>query len=489
MTATSRENQSQLQWGYYLLVFLAGFISFEDFILKWLPGPDSIYFASRFLSEIAIYVALGLVIAKKILNGIPLQRTPLDIPIFFFIAIAILSMVVNGIDVFDALVGFRPICRYFFLFYLIVNLHFTPSQVSKINLTIIGAGVIQAMVGILQFISRGKLDKFLEPRQTETDIGGVQKHFALLVGNREESSIFAATSDTIFFGIFMIIVSLVILNKIDDLIRDYKVLRRKTKSSETFRQLHSTQRQILLMSLIQLLLFIAVPLTFTRSLVIVEFLILAFWISKYLARKIILLILGNMLLLLLVILIIFPPQFPAPQREENFMANFTEIFTIEYLQANLEVQRLSVLLYTIPTVIINKPILGYGPHRETTVEALNNPKNYFFRKELAAQTFKDTYWIYILANYGLAGILAMIWLFYRLYRSSQIIYLNSPKNISKNLALTVKYLVIIFSCLLFLDSHFEFRIPSFYFWLLAGLMFSSNYEYLETRAVPFVIKY
>jgi hypothetical protein len=53
-----------------------------------------------------------------------------------------------------------------------------------------------------------------------------------------------------------------------------------------------------------------------------------------------------------------------------------------------------------------------------------------------------------------------------------MIYKFSNQQITKEISLAVRYIVISTSFLLFLNRAIEFRIYGFYFWLLPGLMFS-----------------
>jgi hypothetical protein len=127
---------------------------------------------------------------------------------------------------------------------------------------------------------------------------------------------------------------------------------------------------------------------------------------------------------------------------------------------------------TAPTVIFNKPFLGYGADQISAIDRLNASKISFLTKVWTTEGFKDVYWVAILVFYGLSGLISMVWMFWRLYYCSRMIYKVSNEQITKEISLSVNYIIIVTSFLLFFNRTIEFRIYGFYFWFLSGLMFS-----------------
>ncbi|MGD1919974.1 MAG: hypothetical protein ACFCAD_14430, partial [Pleurocapsa sp.] len=64
-----RSKNSLNQKIYWFILFLVIFIPFEDFILKFLPVPDAVYFYTRFLSEVLVYGAFIVVTVQKVIDG------------------------------------------------------------------------------------------------------------------------------------------------------------------------------------------------------------------------------------------------------------------------------------------------------------------------------------------------------------------------------------------------------------------------------------
>ena len=113
-------------------------------------------------------------------------------------------MIVNDAGRFATIVTIRPVIRYVVLFYLVVNVNITLEQAGKILRYCIYAGAGQVLIGMLQYATRGALNGILQPRASDTDIGGVTKNFVVLQG-REIGSIYGAAGDTILLGLFLVL--------------------------------------------------------------------------------------------------------------------------------------------------------------------------------------------------------------------------------------------------------------------------------------------
>lgn len=455
---------------YLLLLTLAAFTSFEDFFLKFLPVPDSIFFYSRFVSEFSIYIAFILVLFGKFIKGIPLSKTPLDLPIIFFLCSALFSMLVNHSPLFGTIVNLRPWLRFFILFYLIVNIKITLNQASAINRTIICAGIVQVVLGILQYLSRGALDSFLLPRATDTEIGGVARSSLLLKGGREIGSIYGAAGDTVVYGAFMLLILILIISKLHS-IRLSKILNISESNIN-----YSTRNKFLsprFLGILMPFLFITISLSYVRACVLAAIVLITIYSVRVFGKVRTMVVLSVAIVLASIIFLASPPEYSGNARyeEQSILANLTGIFTPDYTK-QLKNQRLGALMGTAPTVIFNKPFLGYGADQISAIDRLNASKISFLTKVWTTEGFKDVYWVAILVFYGLSGLISMVWMFWRLYYCSRMIYKICNEQITKEIALSVNYIIIVTSFLLFFNRTIEFRIYGFYFWFLSGLMFS-----------------
>ena len=453
---------------YLLLVILTAFISFEDFLLKFLPVSDSIFFYSRFISEILIYIAFTLVLAIKIIKRIPLVRTPIDLPIFLFLGSAFLSILINDSPIWGSIANLRPWLRFFILFYLILNIKITTIQASIINRTVILAGIVQVAIGLIQYISHGVLDNFLLPRASDTEIGGIAKNNIILKAGREIGSIYGAAGDTVMYGTFIILILILVISKLH--------IAKLISYGENNENINSLNEDKILspkfLGFLLPFLLIAISLSYVRACVFAAIVLIIIHSLKTFGR-------ARTAIALLVVIIIgslffiaTPPEYSGNARieEQSILTNLTGILTSDYTK-QLKNQRLGALIGTAPTVIFNRPFLGYGADQVSAIDSLNASKISFLTKVWTTEGFKDVYWVAILTFYGLAGLISLVWMFWRLYYSAQNIYKFSSEQITKEISLSVKYIIIITSFLLFFNRTIEFRIYGFYFWLLPGLMF------------------
>lgn len=169
----------------------------------------------------------------------------------------------------------------------------------------------------------------------------------------------------------------------------------------------------------------------------------------------------------------------------GLVGNVTGVFSGSYVRV-AQKQRLGALIGNVPTVLVNKPILGYGADQNTTIEKLNMSKRSFLLKVLSKNGFKDVYWVAILCFYGVLGLVFFALIFYQLFRAAFNLYKRSvstpfagardviSSRVTQQIAIIMLCLVAVTVFLLFFNRTLEFRGYGFYFWLCAGLMFASD---------------
>ena len=475
---------------YWLILFLVVFTPFEDFLLKFLPVSDRLYFYARFLSELFIYILFATVVIQKLIKRMSFFRTPLDLPIVIFLGIVLISTIVNKANVFESIISIRPVIRYIILFYLIVNINITLTRANTIIRYFIYAGTAQLTIGIVQFLSRGAINDFLKPRSSEMDIAGITKDYALLSG-REIGSIYGTTGDTVLFATFMTLFLILITSKM--YIANYQV--KKYDKSHLMKV--SNKKKNVLSSILIFGTIIAIGLSYVRVCLLAALIIvIAYLLLKFYKRKQkrigIILILISLLIPIISININFFSDFHglqyvgnARQTEQSVFDNMTGIFTAKYIDIARK-QRLGALIDIPLTVIYNKPFLGYGPDELLTIENLNNSPTSFLTKVWTKEGFKDVYWVSVMAFYGVAGLSTMIWIFYRLYRWAKIIYIRTQEKVIKEISLSVLAITLTTILLLFFNRTIEFRIHSLYFWSFPALMFNlySQEKLISSKEIP-----
>lgn len=439
---------------YWIVLFLTAFMPFESLILKFLPISGQLYLIAQLVSEALIYVTFLCVMLKKLLQKQPFRRTPIDGPLLLFIGVAVLSTVLNQSPVVNSLLQLRTLLRYTFLFYLVINLNLSTPQAKRLISVLITIGIVQLVLGGLQLTVGGPINQLLLPRQVEADIAGQTRNFILVSRGREIGSIYGSLGDTVYFGYFMLFFLAIYL---------------------------AGMKTITLIDLIVIgAIFWAVNYSFSRAAVFgFLFVIVIFFRSKFGLNRSILVTLTLLPTLVLAILFILSTAsnstFINPvQEEQGIFDNISGIFTQRYIEI-AQKQRLGHLLGTAPTIIANKPLLGYGPDEETTINQINQSDPNYLLTPLTgrtANTFEDVFWVALLGYYGVLGVSIWVYLLYKLYREAWKIYRKTTDIVHRQISLSVVYSVALAPILLFFNQTLEFRIYGFYFWLFPAVMFA-----------------
>ncbi|MCY4404701.1 MAG: hypothetical protein OXD54_19200 [Candidatus Poribacteria bacterium] len=434
-----------------IIYFLTGYFAFEEFILKLLPVSDSVYSYLRFLGEMLIYAAFIKLVCHKLYKGIPFVKTAIDLPVIGFYIVVFLSMVLNRSPLVGSIYNIRPLARYIILFYLIANSPFSEKRIATLLKIILGVGVLQLFVGAVQWIGGRTAFDFFLPRASTLDVGGFTKEYRLLELGREIGSIYGTLGDTVIYGVFMILILVIFLSRIKRL------------------------EYLNILGVVILFMFIARSYsraaTFSAILACSAWFFFQFGWKKTLRLAI---AVGLIFSVMLVIVNPFESEYINPRKSKvGLVGNLTGVFSGSYVRI-AQKQRLGALIGNVPTVLVNKPILGYGADQNTTIDRLNQSKRSFLFKILSKKGFKDVYWVAILCFYGLLGLGLFSLIFLRLFLAALDIYKRSISRYSKEIALAMLCLVTVTVFLLFFNRTLEFRGYGFYFWTCAGLMFASD---------------
>ena len=430
-------------------------MAFEEFVLKFLPVSDAVYSYLRFLGELLIYVAFGKLVIHKLHRGIPFVKTPIDLPVIGFYVVVLLSMVINRSPLIGSLYNIRPFARYVVLFYLVVNSSLSEKRIATVLRIILGIGIAQIAVGIAQWFGDSTLYDFFLPRESTLDVAGFTKEFRLLEVGREIGSIYGTLGDTVIYGVFMILVLVIYLSRIRRL------------------------EYLNLLGAVILLFFIAR--SYSRAATFSALLAGGAWFYFHHGwKKTLRLALATVLIfgILLAVVNPFSLEYINPRKARvGLVGNVTGVFSGSYVRV-AQKQRLGALIGNVPTVLLNKPILGYGADQNSTIERLNMSKRSFLFKVLSKEGFKDVYWVAILCFYGVLGLGLFTLIFFRLFTAALNLYKRTVSRYTKEIAMIMLCLVAVTVFLLFFNRTLEFRGYGFYFWLCAGLMFASD------RALP-----
>lgn len=443
-----------------IIYFLTGYFAFEEFVLKFLPVSDTVYSYLRFLGEMLIYIAFGKLVIHKLYKGIPFVKTAIDIPVIGFYIVVFLSMVINRSPLIGSLYNIRPFARYIVLFYLIANSPLSEKRIGTLLRIVLCVGVVQLFAGMVQWVGGPTAFDFFLPRASTLEVGGFTKEYRLLELGREIGSIYGTLGDTVIYGVFMILILTIFLSRI--------------KRLEYFN----------LLGIAILLMFIAR--SYSRAATFSAILACAAWYFFQFGWKQALRLALAIVLIFAVLLAIVNPfglEYINPRKAKvGMVGNITGVFSGSYVRV-AQKQRLGALIGNVPTVLANKPILGYGADQNTTIERLNMSKRSYLLKILSKKGFKDVYWVAILCFYGLLGLGLFALIFLRLFTAALSIYKRAVGKYTKEIAMAMLCLVTVTVFLLFFNRTLEFRGYGFYFWLCAGLMFASDASLKTYRTI------
>ncbi len=446
-----------------MIYFLTGYVAFEEFILKFLPVSDTLYSYLRFLGEILIYVAFGKLVIHKLHRGIPFVKTAIDLPIIGFYVVVLLSILVNGSPLIGSIYNIRPFARYIVLFYLVANSSLSDRRITMLLRIILGVGIFQLASGVIQWVGGSAAFDFFLPRESTLSIGGFTKEYRLLELGREIGSVYGTLGDTVIYGVFMILVLIIYLSRI---------------------------RRLEYLNLLgAAVLFFFIARSYSRAATFSALLAGGAWYYFHYGWKKTLQLAGVTGVafgLLLAVANPFNLEYINPRKSKvGLVGNVTGVFSGDYVRI-AQKQRLGALIGNVPTVLVNKPILGYGADQNTTIEKLNMSQRSFLLKVLSKEGFKDVYWVAILCFYGILGLGFFAMIFYQLFRAALKLYRKSvstslttardvvASRLTQRIAIIMLCLVAVTVFLLFFNRTLEFRGYGFYFWLCAGLMFASD---------------
>ena len=450
-----------------MIYFLTGYVAFEEFVLKFLPVSDIVYSYFRFFGELLIYIAFGKLVIHKLHKGIPFVKTAIDLPIIGFYTVVLLSILVNGSPLMGSLYNIRPFARYIVLFYLVANSSLSERKITTFLRIILGVGIFQLAAGLIQWVGGPAAFDFFLPRASTLGIAGFTKEYRLLEIGREIGSIYGTLGDTVIYGIFMILVLIVYLSRV---------------------------RQLEYLNLLgAAVLFFFIARSYSRAATFSALLAGGAWYYfHYGWKKTLQLACATVLVFgfLLAVVNPFNLEYINPRKAKvGLVGNVTGVFSGSYVRI-AQKQRLGALIGNVPTVLVNKPLLGYGADQNSTIERLNMSKRSFLLKILSKSGFKDVYWVAILCFYGILGLGFFALIFYQLFRAafnlykrsvstSSVIESDAPTSrVTQRIAIIMLCLVAVTVFLLFFNRTLEYRGYGFYFWLCAGLMFASD------RALP-----
>lgn len=445
-------------WRYPLwaLLFLAVWLPFEPFALKWVS--DELYVAARYGSEFLIYALATTALIKSMIQGRSFPKTPLVIALGVIAIFAFASAVLNGNTIFDSLMGFRQIFRFILLFGVALLIDIPRKYVATLITAIIIIATIQSGISLVQFASQGALDGWLAPTERKS-FESIQLTGGTDLFWEEGQRIFATMGRYDQLGIFLSFVILMIIG----LWYQHAIVRER----------------YWLYAFASLGMIIALILTYSR----------ASWFGFTLGAGIVSIVLMRdrrvMVGLLIACFLTFFSylsygiareylrDMPSQTITERFFEAFSpERFYGEYYDHG----RLYFAVQTPLKVAQHAPLLGVGPgyygggtatalHQTDGAEKLGLP--FGIR---GSEGYIDNSWFSLLGELGYLGFATYVAIIALLFRSGYRIFHHSKSALMRGVGLGYCGFVIALSFQAFFGTYFEMRTIAPYLWIIGGFL-------------------
>ncbi len=454
------------------ILFLTAYLPFEPWLLKFVPEPFYVYV--RFASE-GLIIFLVLYLIFQYLTGLKkfrYQKTPLDLIIILFLAIGLISIFYNQVELSVGLLSLRQLLRYVLVFYLLVYVGVDKKFIKIFLITSFVVLIVQSVIGLSQLILPDSFSHFLAAPSSEVSFGNVSLETGS-VGWNITQRIAGTFGRYDKFGIFLSFFLVLALG----LYEQYKKSYQKSY-------------------LIFIFLFGAIALIFTFSrLSWLGFLLGLIWIGWVILRdkrvKLTIIICFGLLLLYILFYLLFI-GFNLRTYEETPMAltlpkRILQTFSwYEMQNSYYGYGRIFFWVNTPLKVVKSSPLIGVGPgqYGSGVAAALEQKKVSnqlglpFGIQDRMGQI--DNNWLSLWGEYGTLGLILFISLLAVLYKFIKNIYLKIKDELIKGLALGFLGILIAYGCQNLFGPYFEVRTISFYFWTVAGILVSYSYAKMQT---------
>jgi len=420
-----------------VVLFLAFFTPFEEFVLKFIPVSDEIYSFLRYGSEILLLITFVALVTKKIIERKHFVKTAVDTPVLIFACTAFLSGVLNQIPLLEIALFLRIVLRYYALYFLLVNIDLEEKFTKKLIYGLVSIATFQFFIGVAQILIGGPLNSLLLPRPSTLTVGSYSKEWLLLKGLREKGFlVFGTFGDTVNLGLFVFTILTVMIGL-------YLIWKKPGKKIWLF------------------FAFSFFTLLFTYSVGLIFTLFISLLFITIIKRKWTLVASSSLIVLVFfLILTFFPAEFAEVATSHYAVSPFKNVsatFSVTFFES-IQNNRLFTL-FEVPKVTLSQsPLFGFGPAW------------HLIKDRISTYFLGDVYWAQMLGQVGVIGLLAFLWIFWRFYKIGFKVYSNSNDLLKKGIALGFLGVIVGVFFYDFIGAALEARPLAFYFWLFAGLI-------------------
>jgi hypothetical protein len=445
--------------GPFLLPCLA-LLPFEELFLKWAP-EEIVYDAIRYGPELAIYALLAGTLARRVAarRRPLLRRTPADLPLLCFLAIAAISAFWNAAPPLLVAHGLRWMLRYVALYYLVVHLDWDERRRRRWLMILLGVALLEAAIGIIQSWVGEPAWRFLAPdySKREWDFEEVKWDPNFRHG------VFATMGTYYALGTYLAIWSILALS--------WRWATGKRRFLAALALLLgglflSYSRQAFLALLLA---GVACAWAHRRRRIVAAWGLVA---ASYLG-------LGAY---------VYFADIPIPASNidrpvhERFLGPFSrDYWIIDYTYGG----RSYLLLEVGGRLLADAPLLGQGPGMYGTRASLLYRSPVYERLKIETRNLFDVYWVAILGQVGLLGVVAYLWLLLSLLIAAhRLARAPAASSFDRGLRLGFLSAGLGLTAACFFGPSLSDRYLSLLFWLLAGWATVPGSESVEPNGGP-----
>jgi putative inorganic carbon (HCO3(-)) transporter len=448
-----------------VILLLAVYTPFEEFVLKWLP--ETLASVLRFAPEAVIGLLLAALVLRNMSRGTLWKRTPIDLPVLLFVAFSGLSALANNVPVTVWVLGIREFARYILLYYLVVYAELSSRFLKLMIIALMAAAAFEASLGLLQAVLGNRFGALLAPEPVYVSETMVRSGFSQILSG--STRIFGTLGRYERFGIFTTAFLLLGLGL-------YLSLRRTLGRGMT-----------LGFGAFALLLGPALALSFSRTswFSLYAGTVVAFLLNrskKIVALLLILPVLGTVGLLSWSVL---EDWRVAKTEEASLVQRYTATFSPGYVNVLLSRGRLFSLLKVSPIILRDYTWLGLGPGTIGSTATGGGTKSPGLLPEYShvdwldvsevgraesLTLLHDVGWASILAQMGVLGLLAFVWVVVELGVVAFRCYVTSSDRFLRGFSLGYVALLAAVVLANFAMFAFSYRGISMYVWLFGGML-------------------
>ncbi len=436
----------------YALFALAAYTPFEPFLLNFVPAE--LFLAARFGPYAFLGACFGLILLRRFLDGRPLWfRTPIDLPIFLFLCISTVSLLLNGVPVRAALFSFQPFLRFIMIiFFPVMFIEFDRDDVVRLMKLLFFVAFLEALISIAQAAIGISASEFLAP------VGAAHG----------DQHVVGGMTQVVRGGLFRIFGTMGRYNNLAGFIGIVILL-----SIPLYLRFDRSRAKFIL-------LYCAILPPFVLSGA------RAPWLAVLVGAWCIFLMLGKpeaIIVPLLAFLFVLTLPFLAGgiayygwQDEASSLQRLLEPFSDQYRTISVQSGRM-YYLFSFPFDMWREGpktfLFGLGPGslgaRAVDIFDLDSLEGIVALSRQERTMVTDVNWAYIFGQTGLAGLACIIWACIRLFRIALVGYQDMQDPILQSLGLGFVGIVPFFAVFALFYPVWEIRSLSLYFWLFAAL--------------------